>query len=32
MILDKSDSKKKPEHKEEKHMHCDTILEDYSEE
>ena len=30
MILDKSKKKKKPTHQKEKHMHCDTLLEDYT--
>ncbi|MDC1221377.1 amidohydrolase family protein [Salibacteraceae bacterium] len=32
MILDKSEKKKKPKHQEEKHMHCDTLLDDYTQE
>lgn len=32
MIMDKSSSKKTPKHKEEKHMHCDTVLDNYIEE
>ena len=30
MILDKSEKKKKPKHQDEKHMHCDTLLDDYT--
>lgn len=32
MIQDKTPNKKTPKHKEEKHMHCDTLLENYLEE